>query len=205
MKKHRTHLGVYDPHKDYIVCTNHFQSKELDSSKENIEQMQESASPYRYDRMMELLQANGPNTVQKTVKILRDRKGLHGEDIGMGNEKAVNQLIAHHSIVFEPKKLLVWVSTSPWQLGKYVAYDLRKIFAMHGMQQDDELYDSALTVPADSFLLTKDFQSFEQYRSFRQRILDGGIVSVDSLIASNPELYNTYVLAGDYLYKKERI
>lgn len=195
-------LGVYDSHKDYIVCTNHFQSKELDSSKDNREQVLESASAYRYARMMELLQANGPNTVQKTINILRDRKGLHGEDIGTGNEKAVNQLIAHHSIVFEPKKLLVWVSTSDWQLGKYVAYDLRKIFAMHGMQQDVELYDSALTVPADSFLLTKDFQSFEQYRSFRQRILDGGIVSVDSLIASNPELYNTYVLAGDYLYKK---
>jgi len=81
-------IDVYDPHQDYIVCTNHFQSNGLDSSKDNIQQLKESASPYRYQRMMELLNANGPNTVQKTVDILRDRKGLHGADIGMGNEKA---------------------------------------------------------------------------------------------------------------------
>lgn len=197
-------LDVYDSHKDYIVCTNHFQSKGLDSSKDNIEQLQESASPYRYERMMELLNANGPNTVQKTVDILRDRKGLHGADIGIGNEKAVNQMIAHHSIVFEPKKMLVWISTSPWQLGEYVAYDLNKIFAMHGMQQDVELRDSTLTIPADSFLQTNAFQNFELFRNFKQRISDGGAINVDSLIKSNPNFYNTYVLAADYLYKKEQ-
>ena len=76
---------------------------------------------------------NGKNTVEKTVNILRDRKdGLHNADIGMGNEKAINQLIAHHSIVFEPEKLIVWVCTSPWQLGEYVAYDLKKVFALKG-------------------------------------------------------------------------
>jgi predicted choloylglycine hydrolase len=96
-------LDVYDPHKNTIVCTNHFQSEGLAKSKENIQQLNESASPYRYDRLMQLLDSNGKNTVQKTVNILRDRKGMNGEDIGMGNEKAINQLIAHHSIVFEPQ------------------------------------------------------------------------------------------------------
>jgi isopenicillin-N N-acyltransferase-like protein len=93
--------------------------------------------------------------VQKTVDILRDRQGLHDEDIGMGNEKALNQLIAHHSVVFEPQKLLVWVSTSPWQLGQFVAYDLKKIFAMKGMQTDHEVIDSALTIKQDTFLNTQ--------------------------------------------------
>ena len=71
---------------------------------------------------------------KKRFNILRDRKGLHNADIGMGNEKAINQLIAHHSIVFEPKKLLVWVSTSPWQLGEYVAYDLNKDICFKGYE-----------------------------------------------------------------------
>jgi isopenicillin-N N-acyltransferase-like protein len=101
--------------------------------------MAESASPYRYNRLMELLNANGKNTVQKTIAILRDQKGMHGENIGMGNEKAINQLMSHHSIVFEPKKLLVWVSTSPWQLGEYVAYDLKKVFGLRGMKQNQEI------------------------------------------------------------------
>jgi predicted choloylglycine hydrolase len=197
-------LDMYDPKKDFIVCTNHFQSNGLGKTKMNIEQENESASSYRYKRLMELLNANGKNTVQKTINILRDQKGLNGANIGMGNEKAINQLIAHHSIVFEPKKLLVWVSTSPWQLGEYVAYDLNKIFALKGMQENREIADSSLTVPADSFLLRAAYKNFEVFRTLKQQALDGAKVNADSLVASNPEFYNAYVLAGDYLYKQKK-
>ena len=196
-------LDVYDPHKNFIVCTNHFQSNTLVRSKKNIEQMKESASPYRYERLMELLNANGKNTVQKTINILRDRKGLHNADIGDGNEKAINQLIAHHSVVFEPQKRIVWVSTSPWQLGQYIAYDLKKVFAMHGLKQDIEISDSSLTIAADPFLLTAEYRNFDKFRKFKQQIADGDKIDADSLVASNPEFYHAYVLAGDYLYKQK--
>ena len=195
---------VYDPHKDFIVCTNHFQSNVLGLAKNNIEQINESASAYRYKRLMELLNANGKNTVQKTINILRDQKGLNNADIGMGNEKAINQLIAHHSIVFEPKKLLVWVSTSPWQLGQYVAYDLNKVFGLRGMKQDREIADSSLTIAADSFLMTPAYKKFEAFRQFRQQIADDKEVNADSLVATNPEFYYAYILAGDYLYKQKQ-
>ncbi|HEX9512900.1 MAG TPA: C45 family peptidase [Puia sp.] len=204
IEKTPTDLDVYDPHRDFIVCTNHFQGSGLAGSKNNREQVAGSASPYRYQRLMELLDANGKNTVQKTIDILRDRKGLHNTDIGMGNEKAINQLIAHHSIVFEPKKLLVWVSTSPWQLGEYVAYDLNKIFALRGMQQDQEVSEASLTIPADSFLLSPDYRNFTDFRKFKQRLADGEKVDPDSLVASNPEFYHAYVLAGDYSYKQKQ-
>lgn len=196
-------LDVYDPHKDFIVCTNHFQSNGLGKTKMNIEQENESASLYRYNRLKDLLDANGKNTVQKTVNILRDQKGINGVNIGMGNEKAINQLIAHHSVVFEPKKLIVWVSTSPWQLGEYVAYDLNKIFAFQGMKENKEIADSSLTVAADSFLFTPAYKNFITFRNIKQRILDGGKVNTDSLVNSNPEFYNAYLLAGDYLYKQK--
>lgn len=193
-------LDVYDPHKNFIVCTNHFQSKGLATSKKNTEQVKESASLYRYERLMELLNATEQNTVQKTVAILRDRKGLHNADIGMGNEKAINQLIAHHAVVFEPKKLLVWVSTSPWQLGKFMAYDLKKVFALQGMKHDREIADSILTIAADSFLLTTAYKNFEKFKIFKQQIADHRSVNTDSLVAANPEYYNAYIIAGDYLY-----
>ena len=196
-------LDVYDPNKDFIICTNHFQSDGLGKTKMNIEQENESASVYRYKRLSELLNSNGKNTIQKTVNILRDQKGLNGANIGMGNEKAINQLIAHHSIVFEPKKLIVWVSTSPWQLGKYVAYDLNKIFALHGMTENIEVADSILTIAPDSFLLSPAYKNFVVFRNIKQRIMDGGKVNTDSLINSNPEFYNSYLLAGDYLYKQK--
>jgi isopenicillin-N N-acyltransferase like protein len=196
-------LDIYDPNKKFIVCANHFQSNGLKQSKSNVEQIGESASAYRYKRVMELLDTGGSNTVQKTISLLRDRSGLSKTDIGMGNEKAVNQLIAHHSIVFEPKKLLVWVSTSPWQLGEFVAYDLNKVFARKGRQNDREIYDSALTIAPDSFLLTNKYKNFVLFRSYKQRIADGGAVNIDSLITSNPEYYHTYVMAGDYLFKRK--
>ena len=128
---------------------------------------------------------------------------MHNENIGDGNEKAINQLIAHHSIVFEPQKLLVWVSTSPWQLGQYVCYDLNKVFALKGLKQNIEIADSNLNIPADSFLLTNEFRNFEKFRRYKQVISDGGQVNADSIVISNPEFYNAYVVAADYLYKQK--
>jgi hypothetical protein len=197
-------MDMYDPHRDFITCTNHFQGDTMRKLASNVQWMNESASEYRYERLSELLQESGPNTVQKTVNILRDRYGLHNQNIGMGNEKAVNQLIAHHAIVFEPKKRLVWVSTAPWQLGKFVAYDLNKIFAMHGLQVNHEVYDSALTIPADPFLQTRDYQNFLTFRHLKSEIMDGKEVNLQQLVASNPEFYHTYVLAGDYAFKRKQ-
>lgn len=37
----------------------------------------------------------------------------------------------------------------------------------------------------------------------KQIVADGGDINVDSLVASNPEFYHTYVIAGDYLFKKK--
>jgi len=196
-------MDMYDPHRNYITCTNHFQGDTLGKLASNLQQIKESASEYRYRRLSELLQEAGPNTVQKTVNILRDRFGLHNQNIGMGNEKAVNQFIAHHAIVFEPQKRMVWVSTAPWQLGEFVAYDLNKIFAMHGLQSDHEVYDSAQMIPADPFLQTPEYQHFLTFRRLKADIMDGKEVDLQQLIASNPEFYHTYVLAGDYAFKRK--
>ncbi len=197
-------LAMYDPGKNYILCANHFQSELLKGTPENKEQMDKSASVYRYNRLAELVQSEGSNTVQKTVGILRDRLGLQGADIGLGNEKAINQLIAHHAVVFEPQKKLVWISTAPWQLGKFVCYDLNKVFALRGLRENREIIDSALTIPADTFLNTPAYKNFLLFRNMQQRIADMENISVDSLLTSNPGYYHTYVLAGDYLYRQQK-
>jgi hypothetical protein len=203
IEKTPTQIAVYDPHKNYILCANHFQSDGLSRIQKNLEQLKESASPYRYKRLVQLMNQNGINTVQKTVAILRDTKGINNADIGLGNEKALNQLMAHHSIVFEPQKRLVWVSTAPWQLGKFIAYDLNKVFTMQGMKENKEIYDSSLTISADSLLITREFQNYLQYRKLKQQVEEGDEINISTLIASNPNYYHTYVIAGDYLYKQE--
>jgi tetratricopeptide (TPR) repeat protein len=197
-------VGLYDPGGNEIICTNHFQSKELGKLRSNQIQKRQSASDYRYHRMRELLAADKKNTVQKTVKILRDRAGLEDTDIGMGNEKAVNQMIAHHSIIFEPQKKRVWVSTGPWQLGEFVCYDLEKVFSMNGMKTDREIMDSSLNLPADSFLLTDQFQLFLKYRRYKKELLEGKEINPDSLIATNPNYYQAYQLAGNEMFKEKQ-
>ncbi len=190
-------LDVYDPALDHIICANHFQSPQLGALPSNKEQLAESASAYRYKRVQELLAEAGSNTVQQTIDILRDTRGQQGVDIGLGNEKAINQLIAHHSIVFEPNKRLVWVSTAPWQVGQFVCYDLKKVLSLRGMRASKEITDSSYLIPADTLMSTSAFKNFLRFRNYKQRILDGGIVPPDSIIASNPSYYHAYVLAGD--------
>ncbi len=196
-------LDVYDPQSDRILCANHFQSPGLQHSELNRAQMKESASPYRYQRLQQLMERNGKNSVEKTAAILRDRNGLDDRDIGMGNEKALNQFIAHHAVIFQPEKKLVWVSTAPWQLGMFEAYDLNKVFATE-MTANTVVADTVHRIAADSFLLSPEYSRLETFRSYRRQMADGQAIEPDSLIASNPSFYHSYVLAGDYCMHKQQ-
>ena len=123
-------FGVYDVvNSSRVFCTNHFQSDAYKDDKKNQKHIVESHSEYRYDKLQELLQINKKLNPEKMVSLLRDKSGLRDKSIGFGNEKAINQLLAHHAVVFSPHKKLVWVSSNPYQLGEFVCYDLNKIFS----------------------------------------------------------------------------
>jgi hypothetical protein len=195
-------LDIFESGNNYIIATNHFQSKTLGATQLNQEHMKTSASVYRHDRVKQLLDSNSRNTVLKTASILRDQKGLDNADIGMGNEKAVNQLIAHHAIIFQPEKQKVWVSTAPWQLGKFVCYDLNKIFTSNPTE-NKELNEADLTVAADPFVNTKEYQDILKFNSYRFPFQPRKDFSPDSLISWNPNSYLSYMLAGDEYLKNE--
>jgi len=185
-----------------IVCANHYQSEAFKEDKKNLENIKTSDSPYRQKRAEELLFQNSPMNYWKAVDVLRDTRGLQDEHIGLGNEKALNQLIAHHSVVFMPESGLMWVSTGPWQLGQYVAYDLNKIFA--GADPSVEICEAALTVPPDAFLTTSEYVNFLMFREVKkifQRNIKEKISIPDSTIYNftqlNPNFYLVYDIAGD--------
>src|SRR5690606_27508122 len=89
IEKSNSTIGLYDPDDGRLICTNHFQSPELSGTSLNREHMENSASEYRYRRVVELLDRNGLNNVSKTVGILIDQRGVNVKDPGYGNEKAV--------------------------------------------------------------------------------------------------------------------
>ncbi|MBS1589814.1 MAG: peptidase C45 [Bacteroidetes bacterium] len=198
IEKTPSQLDVYDPGVNVIQCTNHYQSKLFENQKLNLEQKDKSASVYRYQRLQELMQQNYPLTPQKMATILRDRRGLGGANIGDGNEKAVNQLIAHHSIIFQPDSLKFWISTSPWQLGTYVCYDLRKIFSLNGLKQDKDIANVAENIAPDSFLSSKEYLHFLDYRKNKLALLHGLNIDTAQVVHSNPNMYDAYRIAGDY-------
>jgi hypothetical protein len=164
--------------------------------------MTTSASPYRWQRLEALLNREDKISVTKAIGILRDQKGLGEKNIGMGNEKSINQLIAHHAVIFQPERLRVWVSTPPWQLGRFVCYDLNKIFSLKAAN-GGEIYDPTRTIQADSFLLTKAFRDFMKFEPHRFPFLPHEGLQPDSLVTWNPESYLSYMLAGDAYFDKK--
>jgi len=195
-------IGLYHSGTNQIICTNHFQSEVLGATAMNQEHLRTSASPYRYHRVEELLAQKENITPGQMAEILRDQQGTGSQDIGLGNEKAINQLVAHHSIILQPEKQLVWISTSPWQLGKYVCYDLNKVFNQR-LTSDHEINDSTRTIQPDAFLETKAYADFTRFARYRFPFEPRTDMHPDSIVKWNPNSYHAYLLAGDFYFNKQ--
>lgn len=198
-------MDVFLPTDNNITCTNHYQSTDLLKSERNLEQMKNSASVYRQKRLTQLMDNNYPLNPAKVAAILRDQKGLNDADIGLGNEKAINQLIAHHSIIMMPDSLRFWVSTNPWQLGTYVCYDLKKIFAEKAKPVQGTVATERLNIAADSFLYTPEYRNYLYFRLVKNNTAFGQTYAfnTDSFMFSNPSYYDTYRILGDYYLKNK--
>ena len=209
--------GLYAPDDDKIVCVNHFQSKTFADDVINLENIRESDSPYRLARVNELLETYPVFDENAVVSILRDTRGLGGKNIGYGNEKAINQLIAHHTVIFKPEKQKFWVSTNPYQLGELAAYDIDSIFAVSAerLRLGGCLPKTADNIPADSLLFSAGFMQFLRYRQMCDSLKtdmrsnstgDRLVVDesfVNRFVNTNPEMFQLYRLLGDWHLSKK--
>ncbi|HYR45977.1 MAG TPA: C45 family peptidase [Thermoanaerobaculia bacterium] len=123
-----------------------------------------STSLYRRRRLEELvLPLSGRLGPLSAARVLRDRRGLKGKDIGAGNRNAVNGLIASHSVVFDLTARRAWVAAAPHGLGPFVAYSLDL-----GIQADpgDARFQrlSAAQIPPDPWLSSGGYSDFQSAR-----------------------------------------
>ncbi|EGV42883.1 acyl-CoA--6-aminopenicillanic acid acyl-transferase [Bizionia argentinensis JUB59] len=192
-----------------LICSNHFQSDAYAADENNLKQIAESHSQYRYERMEELLSETPKLNVKKAVSILRNKDGLDDKAIGFGNEKALNQLLAHHGVVFKPEQGLVWVSANPYQLGAFVAYNLNEIFKEEASDiAAKSFHNEDLTIEADPFQFTQAYLDYEKYRVLSRKI-SKAISNKNhvepqvliQLIKSNPNYWQAYYLVGKYNYE----
>jgi len=208
IEKSPSAIQLYDPRSDYIICTNHFQSKIFSCNPEHSKDRNENASLYRFKRVLQDISNEQPLDLKGVARILRDQKGLNDRNIGMGNEKAINQLIAHHSIIFRPADRMVWVSTGNWQLGPYVCYDLKKIFhKFAGLKEKREITEEDRSIAPDPFFVSEDYQHFRSFKEMKQFILNVNKSKekvvlpgsfIQEFIDTNPEYYEVYDILGDY-------
>lgn len=202
-------FGVFDvPNSHAVICTNHFQSEAYQNDKRNQQHKKESHSQYRYEKLQELLDLHKKLNPEKIASILRDKSGLKHQSIGFGNEKAINQLLAHHAVIFSPEKRLVWVSSNPYQLGEFVCYDLNEIFSDKRLE-NRKFSKAERNIPEDPFLHSVEFENYEVYKFMQSEILDA--IKKDNIVLSedftsefqtlNPDLWSGYFLVGKYYYK----
>lgn len=204
-------LAVYENTNDSkIICTNHFQSELFKDTKENKKHIEESHSKYRYLKIEEWLRKYPTLTVTNMVELLRDREGLNHKQIGLGNEKALNQLLGHHSVVFQPNQLKAYVSTSPYQLGAFVEYDLSEVFNRTSFQETFQTKENKV-IFADAFQNSNEFQLYELYRKLEREIEKKIELkqNIDETILqdyqkSNPEFWKVYFLSGKYYYDQKQ-
>jgi len=206
-------FGVYDiRNSSQLVCSNHFQSEAYKKDRRNIKTIENSHTQARFDRMTQLLQQEEKINPQKAIAILRNRKGVDDSALGLGNEIAINQLLAHHGIVFQPESNLVWVSSNPYQMGAFVAYDIKNAFAEFEQGDFSLKGIDSLKVAADPFLETESYKNYEEYR-IEERRLEAAIAEenftktakeLEEFVALNPRYWQAYQRVGLYYYKQKK-
>jgi isopenicillin-N N-acyltransferase like protein len=202
-KKHGSQ-SVFTPKENYVIATNHFQSSENGYTATGISQREKTASGYRYKKVQRLIKAQKIFDYKDVAKVLLDTAGFAGKNIGLGNPMAINQFTAQQSVIFSPKQRIFWVSTYPYHSGTYIAYDLKKIFYLHGaVRPETKTTVDSLTIEAGSITLkhvAKRHACFAELLqlSYAHKISQRGI---DSLNHLNTKYFETYEQAGDFNYR----
>ncbi len=204
-------FGVYKvQNTSRVLCTNHFQSDTYKDDRRNQKHIKESHSEYRYEKLQELVHEEKKITPEKMASILRNTSGLHNKSIGYGNEKALNQLLAHHAVIFSPQKKLVWVSSNPYQLGEFVCYDLNEVFSGKPLSQSLQA-KTGLNIARDPFADSEEFGYYEQSKMLGREISEAAankdILLSDDLIpyyqSMNPDFWLVYYQSGKYYYHQK--
>jgi tetratricopeptide (TPR) repeat protein len=204
-------MDVFDaPNTNQLICSNHFQGGAFKNDERNLSQIANSHSKYRYDRMQELFSESPKINPEIASKILRNTEGLKNIPLGYGNEKALNQLMAHHGIIFKPKEKLVWVSANPYQLGEFVCYNLDSIFKERKTALPVSFEEENLNIAKDPFLETTAFLNYQKFRIEDQKMdlylknkTKIPLEFIENYQSLNPDYWVVYYKAGLYFYEQK--
>ena len=214
IEKSPTKMDVYEvPNSNQIICPNHYQGKDYENDMANLNNQIESSSLYRSIRLKQLLGNSDTINYIQAAAILRNQKGLNDKNIGLTNEKGLNQLLAHHAVIFKPQDRLMWVSANPFQCGEFVCYNLDSVFAnAKTIYVNKAINEAQFTIPADPFLKTQGYQNFLRFKNLKHYIqfitkasekIELPAQFENAFIQSNPESYYMYQILGNYFASRK--
>jgi isopenicillin-N N-acyltransferase-like protein len=195
VEKTPTKCAIRQVSGDFIVCANHFQTRELERDPDNLKYMAEGTSLDRYRRMAELVDKfDGRLTPEVAATILRDREVPGGNKIAYGNEAAINPLIATHSVIIDVTAGIIWVSQAPHQLGAFVPFDLANFDNPPNIRP----------IPPDRMLENGSYEHYlisDKHRLQAQELLkaadfDGARREAQAACDLNPGYYRPWWLLG---------
>ncbi|MCS6981285.1 MAG: C45 family peptidase [Flavobacteriales bacterium] len=191
-----------------LICTNHFQSDSLKNDTYHQKHVISPDSPFRWATIQKALEQMGPCTPAAAAAILRRRTGPSGEDLGLGNPMALNQLLGHHAVVIQPGSRTLWVASPPYQLGTFVCYQLDSAFARIERNFCGPWSVEEQNIPADTFQKSLAFRLLPIYRKLENitrwfaqrpkvaRLLPDTVVRLLTLY--NPHYFGAHKATGDY-------
>ena len=198
--------------KDMLLCTNHFQSEKFMQNERNLMNINQTDTKYRIELLAELLGKKEKFDAEDAMAVLLNPFGKGGENIGMGNEMAINQLIAHHSVVFEPDSLNIYVCTQPKDFYPYIKFNLQDILNVavethgrassnHGRASDNHVCVSDYKIAFQYFPVADSMRQSDEYRGFCGYVYCKNRKDLtsfpDELIRCNPKYFESYDIAGD--------
>ena len=105
--------------------------------------------------------------------------------------------MAHHGIVFRPEKKLVYVSSSPYNLGEYTVYDLN--FLNDRLNLQTAIVIDSLKIKKSPFVDSHALRDFEKFKKLRREIRKAHqqkiVFSDDKMteyISLNPSFWEVY-------------
>lgn len=193
------------PNKDILLCTNHFQSEKFMHNERNLMNINQTDTKYRIELLAELLGKKEKFDAEDAMGVLLNPYGKGGENIGFGNEMAINQLIAHHSVVFEPDSFNIYVCTQPKDFNPYVKFNLQDILNVvvetHGRASNDFGRASDYKIACQYISVADSVRQSDEYRGYKGYLYLKSRKDLtsfpDELPKMNPMYFESYDIAGD--------
>jgi tetratricopeptide (TPR) repeat protein len=183
-----------------IWATDHLARTSFERDAENDRTRRFTVSGQRFARIGELLTNPVGFGPAQAAAVLRDRKGLADQNLGLGHPAALDNLSLTHSAVIDATSMVLWVCEGPSALGRYRAFDLRYL-----LRRERDVHAPPEDIEPDRILHSEHFHDFQQARLdlayartlFEQSHLPQARSAVQVALSLAPDHGEAHRLMGD--------